>query len=140
MPRISKPTICSASSSHKVSTIHRTTFRICCRAVSECRIANTTFRTRRRWRSCASSTRLTLHAVDHSAGFLPKAFVDEGFSFYGKALNGTPELRARWQRGADFTSTALGEVVGKLYVQRFFPPEAKAKVKAMVDDLEKAFG
>ena len=83
---------------------------------------------------------LAFHAVNQVTGFLPKAFVDEGFSFYGKTLNGTPQQRARWQRGVDATSVALGEVVGKLYVARHFPPEAKAKVRAMVDDLTKAFG
>jgi putative endopeptidase len=83
---------------------------------------------------------LAFHAVNQLTGFLPKAFADEGFSFYGKTLNGTPQQRARWQRGVDATSVALGEVVGKLYVARHFPPEAKAKVRAMVDDLTKAFG
>jgi predicted metalloendopeptidase len=83
---------------------------------------------------------LAFHAVNQVTAFLSKAFVDEGFSFYGKTLNGTPQQRARWQRGVDATSVALGEVVGKLYVARHFPPEAKAKVRAMVDDLTKAFG
>jgi len=82
---------------------------------------------------------LAYHAVSRVGGFLPKAFVDENFTFYGKALNGIPEQRPRWQRGADNTSLALGEVVGKLYVERYFPPEAKAKVRAVVDDLVKAF-
>ncbi len=83
---------------------------------------------------------LVFHAIEKAASFLPKAFVDEDFQFYGKALNGTPELRPRWQRGVDFTNEALGEVVGKLYVERYFPAETKAKVQAMVDNLVKAFG
>jgi predicted metalloendopeptidase len=83
---------------------------------------------------------LAFHAVDRVSDFLPKAFVDEQFAFYGKTLNGTPQLRDRWQRGADYTSGALGEVVGKLYVERYFPAEAKARIQAMVDDLVKAFG
>jgi predicted metalloendopeptidase len=83
---------------------------------------------------------LAFHAVNQVTGFLPKAFVEEGFAFYGKTLNGTPQQRARWERGVDATSVALGEVVGKLYVARHFPPEAKAKVRAMVDDLTKGFG
>lgn len=82
---------------------------------------------------------LAFHAVNQVAGFLPKAFVDEGFAFYGKTLNGTPEQRPRWQRGVDATSAALGEAVGKLYVGRYFSADAKAKVRAMVDDLTKAF-
>jgi putative endopeptidase len=83
---------------------------------------------------------LTFHTIEHAASFLPKAFVEEYFAFHGKALNGIPKLRARWERGVDLTSTALGELVGKLYVARYFPPEVKAKVKLMVDDLKKAFG
>jgi endothelin-converting enzyme/putative endopeptidase len=83
---------------------------------------------------------LAFHAIERAGSFLPKRFVDERFSFYGKALNGTPELRPRWQRGVDFTNAALGEAVGSLYVKRYFPPETKAKVQAMVADLVKAFG
>ena len=82
---------------------------------------------------------LSFHALEENAGVLPKAFVDERFSFQGKALSGIPELRPRWQRGIDSTSAALGEVVGKLYVDRYFPPANKAKVQAMVGDLVKAF-
>jgi predicted metalloendopeptidase len=83
---------------------------------------------------------LTFHTIEQAANFLPKVFVDEHFNFFGKALNGIPELRARWERGADYTNAAVGDAVGKLYVQRYFPPETKTKVKAMVDDLTKAFG
>jgi predicted metalloendopeptidase len=83
---------------------------------------------------------LTFHAIEQSAGFLPKAFVDEKFNFFGRILNGTPEQRARWERAADLTNNALGDAVGKLYVQRFFPAETKAKVDAMISDLTKAFG
>jgi predicted metalloendopeptidase len=83
---------------------------------------------------------LTFHTVEQAANFLPKAFVDEHFNFYGKALNGIPEQRQRWERAADYTNAALGDAVGKLYAQRYFPPETKTKVKAMVDDLTRAFG
>ena len=82
---------------------------------------------------------LAFHAIERAAAFLPKAFVDERFSFYGKALSGIPELRPRWQRGMDYTSAALGEAVGKLYVQRYFPAATKAKAQAMVGDLVRAF-
>ncbi len=83
---------------------------------------------------------LAFHAIERAGSFLPKAFIDERFSFYGKALSGIPELRPRWQRGVDLTNAALGDAVGRLYVQRYFPPETKAKVQAMVADLVKAFG
>jgi predicted metalloendopeptidase len=82
---------------------------------------------------------LAFHAVEDAAGLLPKAFVDEQFKFYGKALSGIPELRPRWQRGMDGTSSALGEAVGKLYAERYFPAATKAKAEAMVDDLVRAF-
>ena len=82
---------------------------------------------------------LAFHAIERAAGLLPKAFVDERFAFYGKALSGIPELRPRWQRGMDNTSAALGEAVGRMYVQRYFPAASKAKAQAMVDDLVQAF-
>jgi predicted metalloendopeptidase len=82
---------------------------------------------------------LIFHAIERSANFLPKAFVEERFAFHGKALSGIPELRPRWQRGMDFTSGALGEAVGKVYVQRYFPAATKAKAQAMVGDLVQAF-
>jgi predicted metalloendopeptidase len=82
---------------------------------------------------------LAFHAIERDARLLPKAFVDEHFAFYGKALSGIPELRPRWQRGMDYTSAALGEAVGRIYVQRYFPAATKAKVQAMVDDLVRAF-
>jgi len=82
---------------------------------------------------------LAFHTIGLAANFLPKAFVDERFAFFGKVLTGTLEQRPRWQRGVDYTGAALGEAVGKLYVQRHFPPESKAKVQAMVNDLVQAF-
>ena len=82
---------------------------------------------------------LVFHAVERSSSFLPKAFVDELFNFRGKALSGIPELRPRWQRGVDYTSAALGDAVGRLYVERYFPAETKKMAQAMVDDLVKAF-
>ncbi|MGA2132908.1 MAG: M13 family metallopeptidase [Bryobacteraceae bacterium] len=83
---------------------------------------------------------LALHAIENAAGFLPKAFVDEDFNFFGKALSGVPEIRPRWQRGIDWTNAALGDAVGKMYVDRYFPAETKAKAEAMVRDLVQAFG
>jgi len=82
---------------------------------------------------------LAFHSIEDAASYLPKAFVDERFDFYGKSLSGIPELRPRWQRGIDFTNGALGDAVGKLYVNRYFPAETRAKAQAMVADLVKAF-
>jgi putative endopeptidase len=83
---------------------------------------------------------LTVRALEHASPFLPKAFVQERFAFYGKTLAGTPALRDRWKRAVDATSAALGEAVGKLYVQRYFSPAEKARAEAMVRNLMVAFG
>jgi predicted metalloendopeptidase len=83
---------------------------------------------------------LVFHAIEHAAGYLPKAFVAEGFAFHGHVLSGTPALRERWKRGVDATDAALGEAVGKLYVQRYFSPAEKARAEAMVKNLLTAFG
>jgi putative endopeptidase len=82
---------------------------------------------------------LTYHAIEEAAPVLPKAFVDERFAFYGRALSGIPEQRPRWQRGVDLTSGALGDAVGKAYAEKYFPAETKEKVQAMVADIVKAF-
>ena len=82
---------------------------------------------------------LTLHAIEHASPFLPKAFVDERFAFYGKVLSGTQKLRERWKRGADLTSAALPEAVGKLYVEQYFSPSEKARAEGMVRNLIASF-
>jgi len=83
---------------------------------------------------------LTFRAIERAAPFLPRAFVLERFAFYGKVLSGTPSLRDRWKRGVQATDAALGEVVGKLYVERYFPPSEKARAEAMVRNEIAAFG
>ena len=82
---------------------------------------------------------LTVHLLNTSSGHLPKAFVDEGFAFYGKTLMGTPEQRPRWKRAVRDTDAAIGEVVGKLYVEKYFPPSEKARAEAMVKNVVAAF-
>jgi putative endopeptidase len=83
---------------------------------------------------------LTFHAIEHSAARLPRAFGDESFAFHGTVLSGTPKQRDRWKRAVDATSNALGEAVGQLYVQRYFPPASKARAEKMVQNLLTAFG
>lgn len=83
---------------------------------------------------------LTFHVIDRSSALLPKVFADERFDFYGRTLSGVPEQRERWARAVDSTSNTLGDAVGKLYVKRYFPPAAKAKVQAMVKNIIQAFG
>jgi predicted metalloendopeptidase len=83
---------------------------------------------------------LAFHAIERAADYLPKAFVEEHFAFHGHVLAGTPALRERWKRGVDATSAALGEAVGKLYVDHYFSPAEKARAEAMVRNLVAAFG
>lgn len=83
---------------------------------------------------------LTLRAIERASAFLPKAFVEERFAFYGKVLAGTPTLRERWKRAVDATDSALGEAVGKLYVARHFPPSEKERAQEMVRNVMAAFG
>jgi putative endopeptidase len=82
---------------------------------------------------------LRFHLIEHNAPYLPKAFVTEAFEFHGHVLTGTPQQRARWKRAVDDTSAALGMAVGKLYVERYFPPEEKARAQAMVKNLLRAY-
>ncbi len=82
---------------------------------------------------------LAYHLIENYGGVLPKAFADERFAFFGKTLNGTPQQRPRWQRGVNVVNGLLGDEVGKLYAQRYFPPEAKARAQAMVTNITAAF-
>ncbi len=83
---------------------------------------------------------LAYHAIERFAQVLPKAFSDEQFAFFGTALAGQPAQRDRWKRGLDATDEALGEAVGKLYVEKYFPASEKARAKAMVGKILEAFG
>lgn len=82
---------------------------------------------------------LTYHVVERYAVLLPKAFADEHFAFFGKALLGTPEQMPRWQRAVANVNLILGDEVGKTYAQRYFPPESKSRVQTMVANLISAF-
>lgn len=82
---------------------------------------------------------LRWHLVHATADALPAKFEDENFSFFGKTLTGAKELLPRWRRCVASTDSHLGEALGQIYVQRAFPPEAKAKAVAMVKNLMAAF-
>ncbi|MGO4381067.1 M13 family metallopeptidase [Pseudoduganella sp. RAF19] len=73
------------------------------------------------------------------APVLSKAFVDEHFAFYGTVLTGATENRPRWKRAVTLTQSALGEAVGKLYVEKYFPPERKARMDELVKNLLLAY-
>ncbi len=70
---------------------------------------------------------------------LSKPFVEENFAFYGKTLTGAQELKPRWKRGVATVEGALGEVVGKLFVAKHFPPEAKVRMDQLVANLTEAY-
>ncbi|RPI13847.1 MAG: M13 family peptidase [Lysobacterales bacterium] len=83
---------------------------------------------------------LKIRVVDSFAPYLDAKMVERNFDFYGRTLSGTPELRPRWKRGLAETETAMGDLLGKTYVERHFPPQAKKRMDELVANLTKAFG
>jgi putative endopeptidase len=79
------------------------------------------------------------HLLRSAAPYLSAAYVDENFAFYGKTLRGVQENRPRWKRAVEAVEGSLGESLGKIYVQRHFPPEAKARMDELVANLIKAY-
>ena len=71
--------------------------------------------------------------------YLPSEMVEAHFDFFGRTLSGTLELRARWKRGVSFVESVMGEAVGKLYVERHFPPESKGQMDELVQRLLDAY-
>jgi putative endopeptidase len=76
---------------------------------------------------------LKLNLVSASAAFLTDDIVQQNFEFYAKTLSGTPQIRDRWKRGVSVTQGALGEAIGKVYVEKHFPARAKEEMKVLVD-------
>jgi len=73
--------------------------------------------------------------LDSTASSLSSAFVEEDFAFKGTYLSGTKELKPRWKRCVESADQLLGEALGKKYVEKYFPPEAKARMQEMVRNL-----
>jgi endothelin-converting enzyme/putative endopeptidase len=73
--------------------------------------------------------------LNSAAPYLSSNFVDEDFAFNGKYLNGATELKPRWKRCAESTDDLFGEALGKEYVERHFSPEAKAKMKELIQNI-----
>lgn len=82
---------------------------------------------------------LAYHLLNHYAQFLPEAYDELYFGFYQHTLEGTPQERARWKRAVAATNRDLGDAVGKIYVQRYFPASSKQQVQQMVANLLAAF-
>jgi putative endopeptidase len=84
-------------------------------------------------------TWLLTRVLRSAAPYLTDEFVEANFDFYGRTLNGTPELRARWKRGVSLVEGAIGEALGKEYVARHFPPSSKQQMDELVANLLAAY-
>lgn len=73
------------------------------------------------------------------AAVLTRALVDEDFSFYGRTLSGTEQIRERWKRAVSLVEALMGDAVGRLYVQHHFPPQAKTRMDTLVANLREAY-
>jgi len=82
---------------------------------------------------------LTWNLLDNSANYLNQAFVDQNFDFFGKTLSGRKKLQPRWKRVLNNTSGRLGEAIGQLYVEKYFPAESKERMLVLVENLRKSF-
>ncbi len=82
---------------------------------------------------------LTVSLLTGHSAYLPKRIDDASFEFYGKTLRGQEEQRPRWKRAVGSVNGTLGEVVGKVYVAEHFPPDSKAQMKELVENLRGAF-
>jgi putative endopeptidase len=80
-------------------------------------------------------TFLKWQLLNSTANSLSAPFVEEHFAFYGKYLAGASEMKPRWKRCVESTDQLFGEALGKKYVEKYFPPEAKARMQAMVRNL-----
>ncbi len=78
------------------------------------------------------------HVLTTAASRLPKRFDEENFDFYGRKLNGQPVQAARWKRCSNAVNGALGEALGKVYVEEYFAGDSKTKMVEMVKDIENA--
>jgi putative endopeptidase len=81
---------------------------------------------------------LAFHFIRSNAQFLSEDFDEAHFEFYSRTLSGIEEQRERWKRGTDLVNANLGEAVGRIYVERHFPPEAKAQMDELVLNLRAA--
>ena len=82
---------------------------------------------------------LAWKVIHGAAPFLPAAFVNENFEFYGHTLTGTPSIRDRWKRGVSLVEGSMGEAVGRIYVERHFGSTAKAAMDVLVANLIEAY-
>jgi endothelin-converting enzyme/putative endopeptidase len=84
-------------------------------------------------------TWLLARVVRACAPYLSSVFVEANFDFYARTLSGTPQIRERWKRGVALVEGSIGEAVGRVYVERHFPPESKAMMEDLVGNLLVAY-
>jgi putative endopeptidase len=82
---------------------------------------------------------LKWRVLNHAAPYLSSDLVDTQFAFYGTTLRDVPVSEPRWKRAVRYTEAAMGEAVGRQYVERTFPPESKARVEKLVAELLATF-
>jgi len=82
---------------------------------------------------------LRWRVISSRASLLTDELIAENFDFYGRTLSGTEEIRERWKRGVGMVESLMGDTVGKLYVERHFPPGAKARMDELVANLREAY-
>lgn len=82
---------------------------------------------------------LRFHLVNGYANWLSSPFADAHFDFYNRLLNGQQEQQERWKRVSNLVNHTLGDALGQLYVERYFPPQAKEYMVGMVDNLQKTY-
>ncbi len=82
---------------------------------------------------------LRWHLLHNSAPFLHRAVEDEHFAFFGKVLSGQEEQEPRWKRAAKVIDRSIGEALGQLYVEKYFPPDAKRQMNELVENLKAVF-
>ena len=82
---------------------------------------------------------LRWNLITNAADYLNTNFVNENFNFFGKVLSGSKTIQPRWKRALNATNGALGEAVGKVYCEKYFPAEAKTRMLKLVSNLRAAF-
>jgi len=82
---------------------------------------------------------LAWHAVSSAAPYLSSEISSANFDFYGRTLTGAPQQRDRWKRGVALVEAVLGESVGRLYVERHYPPAAHERMQVLVGNLIEAY-
>ena len=82
---------------------------------------------------------LKWNLLNSAASYLSKPFVTENFDFFGRTMTGQQAMRPRWKRVLGTTSSGLGEALGQLYVEKYFPKESKERMLKLIGNLRKAF-